>query len=179
MTRRCFRFPLYGLVSLLAMPAALAQSPPLIVVDDHGGASALPYYEALDLQPRRDQAPPRIEVPRAPSGRSAEAAMLPVRSPTLSPGDVSRRVIQAPGLKPLFLIGDDDRSRAWLQQRAAILRDLGAVGIVVNVESAAALDALRRAAAGLTLVPAPGDDLARRLDLRHYPVLVTSTGIEQ
>lgn len=179
MTRRCSRFSLSGLVTALVMPAALAQSPPLVVVDDHGGASALPYYEALDLQPHRDQAPPRIEVPRAPPGRSGEAAMLPVRSPMLSPGDVSRRVIHAPGLKPLFLIGDDDRSRAWLQQRATILRDLGAVGIVVNVESAGALDALRRAAAGLTLVPAPGDDLARRLGLRHYPVLVTPTGIEQ
>ncbi|WP_431521391.1 PFL_4695 family integrating conjugative element protein [Blastomonas fulva] len=59
------------------------------------------------------------------------------------------------------------------------MRELGAVGLVVNVESMAALVELRHLAPGLTLAPASGDDLAQRLDLRHYPVLITSTGIEQ
>ena len=40
-------------------------------------------------------------------------------------------------------------------------------------------DLLRRLAPGLTLSPASGDDLAQRLGLRHYPVLITSTGVEQ
>jgi integrating conjugative element protein (TIGR03765 family) len=38
---------------------------------------------------------------------------------------------------------------------------------------------LRRLAPGLTLAPASGDDFAQRLGLRHYPVLITATGIEQ
>ncbi|WP_246262070.1 integrating conjugative element protein [Azoarcus taiwanensis] len=169
-----------GLLSLAATPAVLAQSPPLIVVEDRGGASALPYYQALDLQPRAgDAPPPRIELPRMPDRPFDEAAMLPVRSASLSPGDVVRRVIQAPGLTPLFLVGDDDRSRAWLRQRAQALRDLGAVGLVVQVESPQALAALRALAPGLTLAPVSGDELAQRLGLRHYPVLVTATGIEQ
>ncbi|KJS66071.1 MAG: hypothetical protein JL55_37630, partial [Pseudomonas sp. BICA1-14] len=75
--------------------------------------------------------------------------------------------------------GDDARSRAWLRQRHAALRELGAVGLVVNVESTAALVDLRRLAPGLTLAPASGDDLAQRLGLHHYPVLITATGIEQ
>lgn len=163
-----------------AAPAlAVAQSSQLIVVEDRGGVSALPYYEALNLQPRADQAPPRLEVPRAPAGPASEADMLPVRSARLSPGDVPRRVIQAPGLTPFFLIGDDARSRAWLRQRAPALRELGALGLVVNVESADALAALRGLATGLTLAPVSGDDLAERLGLRHYPALVTATGIEQ
>src|SRR3546814_12637524 len=85
--------------------------------------------------------------------------MLPVRSTQLSPGEVQRRVIRAPGLTALFLIGDDERSRAWLRQRQAALRELQAVGLVVNVESMAALTALRRLAPGLILSPASGDDL--------------------
>ncbi len=109
----------------------------------------------------------------------AEAAMLPVRSTQLSPGKVQRRVIPAPGLTALFLVGDDERSRAWLRQRQAALRELQAVGLVVNVESMAALTALRRLTPGLTLSPASGDDLAQRLGLRHYPVLITPTGVEQ
>ena len=101
---------LIGLLPLVSVPAAFAQSPPLIVVEDHGGASALPYYQALDLQPRTGSRPsPRIEMPRLPEGPSGEAAMLPVRSAHLAPGDVAPRAIQAPGLTPMFLVGDDQR----------------------------------------------------------------------
>ncbi len=166
-------------VSIWLPIAAIAQSPPLVVVEDRGGTSALPYYEALNLQPRTDRPAPRIAAPSTPTRRFSEADMLPVRSARLSPGEVSRRVIQAPGLKPIFLIGDDDRSRVWLRQRANALRELGAVGLVVNVETAEGLRALRQLVPGLSLAPMAGDDLAVRLGLRHYPVLVTATGIEQ
>jgi hypothetical protein len=73
--------------------------------------------------------------PRVGNAADAEAAMLPVRSARLSPGDEPRRVIRAPGLTPLFLVGDDDRSRAWLRQRRAALQELRAVGLVVNVDA--------------------------------------------
>ncbi len=53
------------------------------------------------------------------------------------------------------------------------------MGLVVNVESMAALVELRHLAPGQTRAPASGDHLAPRLDLRHNPVLNTSTGIEQ
>jgi hypothetical protein len=60
----------------------------------------------------------------------------------------------------------------------ADIREQHAVGLVANVASIAALDQLRRLAPDLTLSPVSGDDLARRLGLRHYPVLISATGIE-
>jgi integrating conjugative element protein (TIGR03765 family) len=156
-----------------------AVTPPLIVVEDKGGASALPYYRALnpqDAQPGQTTMPQ--PAPRIGGPADAEAAMLPVRSARLSPGDEPRRVIRAPGLTPLFLVGDDDRSRAWLKQRRAELQALRAVGLVVNVATPEALAALRRLAPDLMLSPASGDDLAHRLGIKHYPVLITATGIE-
>jgi integrating conjugative element protein (TIGR03765 family) len=105
--------------------------------------------------------------------------MLPVRSTLLTPGAVERRDIEAPGLRPLFLVGDDERSRTWLRQRLDRLSELNAVGLVVNVGSSAALDELRRLAPGLTLSPGSGDDMAQRLGLKHYPVLITATRVEQ
>jgi integrating conjugative element protein (TIGR03765 family) len=167
-------------VAFLFVSPAFAQSPPLIVVEDNGGVSALPYYEALSPPPRQDQKPlPPPMTPVPPDRPLSEADMLPVRSEKLSPGDVARRVIQAPGLTPLFLIGDDTRSRAWLKVRGPALRERNAVGLVVNIETAEALTLLRQAAGGLTLSPVSGDDLATRLGLSHYPVLITATGIEQ
>ena len=169
---------LIAAIGLLSTPPVFAQtaSAPLIVVEDRGGASALPYYQPLNPQPDDTARPAPLPRPRV--GNSAEAAMLPVRSANLSPGDVPHRVIRAPGLTPLFLIGDDDRSRAWLQRRGKDLQALRAVGLVVNVATPEALAALRRLAPGLMLSPASGDELAQRLGLKHYPVLITATGIE-
>lgn len=163
----------------LAWLPVIVQADALIVVEDRGGASALPYYEALNLQPRVELGAPQIELPRPPTEAVNETSMLPVRSMRLSPGEVARRVIEAPGLRPFFLVGDDQRSHAWLQQRAPRLRELGAVGLVVNVSSAESLAALRALAPELPLSPVVGDDLAERLGLRHYPVLITATGLEQ
>ena len=112
-------------------------------------------------------------------GVSYDEALLPIRSPSLRPGPVENRPVNLPGITALFLIGDDPRSHTWLKQRLPDLQRLGAAGLVVNVESAATLQALRDSAPGLSLTPVPGDDLAQRLGLRGYPVLITATAIEQ
>ena len=101
-----------GLLMLLSgLPLASRAGEPLIVVEDRGGTSALPYYEALNLQPRANApARPSIPTPQVPATRADEAAMLPVRSAKLTPGTVARRVIEAPGLRPFVVIGDDEAS---------------------------------------------------------------------
>lgn len=170
---------LFGLLCL-ATGGALADAASLIVVEDRGGVSAWPYYQSLNLRPRQDQPlAPSLSASHSSQQRFSETDILPVRSGRLSPGEEPRRVIQAPGLRPMFLIGDDDRSRQWLRERAAVLGELKAVGLVVNVVSAEALAALRGLVPDLILSPVSGDDLAQRLGLRHYPVLITATGIEQ
>lgn len=172
---------LLSCILLLASLPAASDTPPLIVVEDGGGASALPYYRALNLQTSKpdSSAGESSAVPRAPRAQYREADLLPVRSVRLSPGRVDPRVIHVPGLTPLFLIGDDPESRQWLQKRIGVLHSLNAAGLVVHVESEPALKSLRQAARGLTLTPTSGDDLAQRLNLQHYPVLITATGIEQ
>ena len=168
-----------GLFAATSVHAQSAATSPLIVVEDRGGVSALPYYQALNPQDGGSAVPSApIPASRAGNQADAEAAMLPVRSARLSPGDEPQRVIRAPGLTPLFLVGDDDRSRAWLRQRRAALHDLHAVGLVVNVSTAEALASLRRLAPDLMLSPVSGDDLAERLGVHHYPVLITATGVE-
>jgi integrating conjugative element protein (TIGR03765 family) len=160
---------------------ANASDPPLIVVRDAGGVSALPYYRAFNLKPpdgRTSRNVPEATVPTPSRGPYREADLLPVRSQRLTPGPANPRAIRAPGLTPIFLLGDNDRSRVWIHTHVEKLRTLHAVGFVVQVESESALQRLRQLAPDLTLMPASGDDLAQRLGLTHYPVLITATAIE-
>jgi integrating conjugative element protein (TIGR03765 family) len=172
----------YGFLLALTTVSPLlhAAQPPIVVVEDHGGASAIPYYEALNLQARSPNAPlSRITLPSVQVNPATEADMLPVRSPKLTPGTVARRVIDAPGLQPFFLVGDDEASHVWLQRQGKSLRERKAIGLVVNVENEAGLAHLRAITPDLQFAPVAADDLAERLGLQHYPVLITSTGIEQ
>ncbi|WP_122339483.1 integrating conjugative element protein [Pseudomonas caricapapayae] len=147
----------------------------LKVVDDAGGSSAEPYYEQLNPEPDTSQEPKA----RPHSGPVTEADMLPILSPSISPGQVLSRQINAPGLRPFFIVGDDDLSRAWLVSRKDALVAMGAVGMVVNVQTVNELQTLRQLGTGLTMLPTPGGDVAKRLALDHYPALVTSQSIEQ
>ncbi|MDR0770556.1 MAG: integrating conjugative element protein [Burkholderiales bacterium] len=165
-------------ILLLILFGGSAKAASLTVVEDHGGVSALPYYERLQPNPQNSNI--REAKPIVQQGPVTEAQMLPVVSRKLSPGRFAARTNNAGGLiQPLFLVGTDELSVAWLKQRGAALREIGAVGLVVNVSDASSLAALRKVADGLTLIPASGDDIAGLLNIDHYPVLITRTGIEQ
>ena len=105
--------------------------------------------------------------------------MLPVVTPEMSPGPVAARALQLPGIGALFLIGDDPQSRAWLSHYAVELEHLQAVGLIVNVDHLEGVKALRSLAPMVQMVPASGGELARRLGLSHYPVLIRDTGLTQ
>ena len=166
------------ILCVIARLSAQESGRTLTVVKDFGGVSALPYYNALNIQ-----ASPATKVaqppPSTPKRSDEESHTLPIHSTLLSPGEVTRRVIAAPGLSPIFLVGGDTRSRAWLRQRAETLRSIHATGFAVQVATESELASLRALVPGVTLVATPGDDLARRLRIEHYPALITATGIEQ
>lgn len=108
-----------------------------------------------------------------------EAWILPVRSSQLSPGQITPRILNMPGLQPFFLVGGDPLSLTWLRQRAAGLREMGAAGLAVEVADSDALRQIRAAAPGITILPVSGNEIAIRLQIEHYPVLITATALEQ
>lgn len=156
----------------LLLPCVAVNASSLIVVEDRGGVSALPYYQDLNPEPTAQS----IVLPGL--GVRGSGA-FPVRSVQLTPGKENSRVINAPGLQPLFLVGDDELSRTWLSQRREQLLQLQAVGVVINVGSAERFAEVQRWAGTLQIVPAPADDLAQRLGIRHYPLLITATTLQQ
>lgn len=105
--------------------------------------------------------------------------VMPVRSARLSPGAVPSRTLSLPGITPLFLVGQDAASLEWLSRHAQALQDLDANGLAVEVDDAQALRRIQATAPGLDIWPVSGDNIAERLELEHYPVLITPTGLEQ
>ncbi|AEF43443.1 integrating conjugative element protein, PFL_4695 family [Serratia sp. AS12] len=165
-------FLLFGLS--LVTTAALAN---LNVIADVGGEDASPYFEGVNRQEGAQSSPVVPPAPASPA--DTEAAVLPVATPELTPGDVADRPLQLPGIGALFIVGDDDASRIWLQVNAEQLKSRHAAGLVVNVSNQPALQVLRELALGVPMAPASGSELARRLQLAHYPVLITDTGLSQ
>jgi integrating conjugative element protein (TIGR03765 family) len=105
--------------------------------------------------------------------------MLPVSSSLLRPGAVTPRALDMPGLRPFFMLGSDPRSLSWLRENSARLQAMGAVGLAVEVANIEALNRIRAAAPGMVILPVNGDDIAARLQISHYPVLVTATTLAQ
>ncbi|MNG69122.1 hypothetical protein D3C73_775910 [compost metagenome] len=165
-------FLLFGLS--LVTTTALAN---LNVIADVGGEDASPYFEGINRQ--GDVVAPPVMTQAPTSADEVEGAVLPVTTPELTPGPVEGRPLQLPGIGALFIVGDDDESRLWLQTNAEQLKSRHAAGLVVNVSNLPALQALREMAPGVPMAPASGSELARRLQLSKYPVLITDTGLSQ
>ncbi|TKV06603.1 integrating conjugative element protein [Citrobacter sp. wls619] len=159
------------IISALLFSLSCASYAALTVVADFGGESTAPLFEAITPPDDENSSPVQV-VP-------LESAVFPVVSSRLHPGAVISRPLSLPGMTPLFILGDDPQSVHWLAQQRATLKSLNATGLVVNVASADRLEKLRQHADGLTLLPASGDDLAVRLQLDTYPVLITDSGLSQ
>ena len=119
-----------------------------------------------------------LRQPQVPA--SVADAVLPIRTPEMSPGTVGKRAIDKPLLaQPLFLVGADELSQRWLRRHRARLLQLNAVGMLVEAQTAQDLERVASIADGLPIAPASASDVARLLGLRHYPVLISSRWIEQ
>lgn len=164
---------LVGLLTTSAMAA-------LTVVADLGGESTALLFDAINNE-ANEFTPPRSlsSPPPLPSAPATVDEMLPMSTPEMTPGRVEARSLALAGMTPVFLVGDDALSRDWLAQRRAKLLRMNATGLVVNVSDSAALRELQSQAPELTLLPASASDIARRLQLTHYPVLITDRGLSQ
>lgn len=156
---------------LTGLLAPLSGQSALKVIADLAGQSTAAYFSGITRQPEGQGVAPAVVRP------GGEAGGLPVSTPELTPGEVVSRPLNLPGIGALFLVGDDALSRAWLRGNLGRLQQLHAAGMMVNVQDADGVASMRALAPGLALAPASGSELARRLQLSHYPVLITDTGL--
>ena len=157
--------------------ATFAQ-PELTIAEDQPSDFTRPHFQ-VSRPPINNKTQPDRVMHADLSTFAHEAWILPIRSSHLSPGQIASRALNMPGLRPFFLIGDDPQSLTWLRQRAAELQEMGAAGLAVEVTDNEALARIRAAAPGITILPVNGNDIASRLQIEHYPVLITATSLEQ
>ncbi|MDE0412560.1 MAG: integrating conjugative element protein [Gammaproteobacteria bacterium] len=167
----------------------------LVVIHDSGQTRPL---EPL-LDPLLSDAPQPDEIFRAEgspspdldpghiSGEGMLTQLLPVRSPGLQPGALVDTV-PAPGVRtrlaqanprPFFLVGSDPFSLRWLVANAKTLRETGAAGLLVQAETVEDVRRVGEAGWELSITPGSGNDLARALGIRRYPILITRDGFMQ
>lgn len=163
------------IVSVLLTTSSLAA---LNVIADLGGESTAPLFDAINNE-NNEFTPPRSLAAESAPAPADISDMLPVTTPEMSAGKVVSRELHLAGMTPVFLVGDDQLSREWLTLRLDELKRLHATGLVVNVGDKAAFTELQQLIPGVTLLPASASEIARRLQLNHYPVLITSTGLAQ
>lgn len=163
------------MVSVLLTTSSMAA---LNVIADLGGESTAPFFDAINNE-NNEFTPPRPLTAESVPAPADISDMLPVTTPEMSAGKVVSRELHLAGMTPVFLVGDDPLLRDWLTLRHDELKRLHATGLVVNVSDKAGLTELQQRVPGVTLLPASASEIARRLQLSHYPVLITSTGLAQ
>ncbi len=163
------------LLALLLMLFSLhSMSGPLTIIYDSGNTLPIDdYKEAVQEDNGR----------RKSSFIHQEKGFLPafpLTTPTMTPNIIESKALPLPYLQtPFFIIGNDPLSKQWLTQRKVELVRLNAIGMLVEVKSLDELNAIRRLGSGLQIYPSSGNDVAAQLNLKHYPVLISSQGIEQ
>ncbi len=150
----------------------------LTVIYDSGETQPIaPYLDAFEST---DTPAPQSQATQRPHLGAADlATLLPIRSPGMTPGPVQLKKHDRPFTRPFFMIGSDNFSRQWLLKHRDRLKEIGAVGMLVHADTRDDLQIIAELAAGLSVMPASGSDIAKALGISHYPVLITPRGIEQ
>lgn len=168
------------LASSLLATSAFAHEPP-IVIADHGG---IPIAEVINEGDAHKPKLEHLEKTRdSVLGRGLlSSSLYPVISRSLRVGPVGAneaRDIPAHLLtKPMFIVGYDRVSANWLKSNVDLLAEKGALGLVVNVETPEQMEyLLELTGRRLALTPMSGEQLAKAINLRHYPVFIDSSGV--
>ena len=102
---------------------------------------------------------------------------FPVKS-RARPGVVLKHHASIDLPRAIFVIGDDDSSRQWLQQNHDKLKQLDALGLMTNVDEPSKLYRLAQAY-DLSIIPEDIDTLLKILGLNAYPFLYYQGEITQ
>ena len=168
---------------LWSYPLGASEPPPLKVLYNSGDTQPLaPLLQASGLDDDTALPAPPENPPLEPIMSQALQQRSVIQSPGLTPGVQTRIATGKAGTvlpRPLFLVGADERSLAWLAEHRERLMHIGAVGLIVQANGETDIEKVRAVAGKLQLAAGSGAMLARHFGLTHYPILIGPEWIEQ
>lgn len=153
----------------------VVQQQPTVVYTGPRTVSAQPYYNRIKTT---GESGPVLESVPAGAGALALEERLPLSSTQLVVGRPAIKTV--PGLTtPLFVMGMDEISLNWFSRAAQGLADIGARGIVVQVNHLAAWREFQHRARdiGIDLMLLSGDSLAQGYGIHTYPTVLMSPAL--
>ena len=178
MFRQCLETPVVCLLTLTCLlGTASLGSAQLTVIFDNGQAKPLSDFLGPLKNAKTEKEPALVE--SWSLGAADLETLLPIRSPGLTPGKLRTRVHNVPFARPFFLIGSDQFSKSWLVKHRKALKQMGALGMLIEASSVDDLRDIARLAEGLPITPASGSDIAGAIGITHYPFAISGGRIWQ
>ena len=173
----------FNLISalLLGMTSVASLAAPVVISQNGATVSAAPYLQQVSVNPQALITHiPKAKLEKLSRLPVLKEQTLPVMTANMKPGIVKPHKVDVPYLPgKVFLIGSDQLSKRWLAQHKAQLIKLKATGLLVQVATPAQLQTMQQLAKPLMLTPVSGFQIGKRLNLKHYPVLISSTQVDQ
>ena len=166
------------LIVLLAQSLFVSVQAELIEIADHGGMPSSKYFERITMDDPIEKAQP---MDASQVTQHALKNRLPIVSKLLTPGRVKSRKWKRQAFMgtTIALVGYDKASVKWLRLKKKQLRTQETVIMMVNVKTEQQFKKIQAFLPQNQVLAMPGDDVARQLNLKHYPVLISSSGVTQ
>ena len=170
-----------GIFLTLLLGQYLSVQAELIEISDHGGISPSLYYERITKDDPQENTPMGQPFNSEQVEQYALKNRLPIQSKLLTPGRVKAQKWQQQAFMgtSIALVGYDKTSVKWIKLKKKQLQKQGTVIMLVNVKTEQQVKKIQAFLPGNQILAMSGDDVARQLKIRHYPVLITSKGVEQ
>ena len=116
----------------------------------------------------------------AQATQNALAPIFPFQAQGMTVGTVTTQNVNFKQLTtPIFLMGSDPTSIAWLQKYKDRLIALGAQGFLIQASSMDDVSNVKSIAGNLPVSMLPNSSIGQSFGVSHYPVLISNHLIEQ
>jgi integrating conjugative element protein (TIGR03765 family) len=158
-------------LSFLMAQVGQASATPTVIYDNGKTINAQPFYPFKRFI--------SSDLKHIPRYTTKTIKRFPIVSLTLSVGKVKNTKIRSKLPRAICVVGDDNDSKRWLQNKRIQLNASNALCMVVNVDSKQHFNAIEARTPSIEFQALNGDTIARALNIKHYPFLLDNGFISQ
>lgn len=158
-------------LSFLTAQVGQASATPTVIYDNGRTVDAQPFYPFKRFV--------SSDLKHIPRYTTKAIKRFPIVSSMLSVGKVKNTKIRSKLPRAICVIGDDNYSKRWIQNKRMVLNASNALCMVVNVDSKQRFNAIEARTPSIEFQALNGDMIARALNIKHYPFLLDKGFISQ